>query len=123
MYVSYDITPLDKEQIALYDRENMLLFLDDPFTLKTVVLQNEAGEAIGLGLIRPITEYKMVLNPNLSLTEKVKGLQMLMHTARIEDPCNESLIIVTQGGQHFVNILEKHFNFFKVNGIPLKLEG
>jgi hypothetical protein len=117
-----DIPTEVREKIKDFDFENILDWIPDPFNFDIGVVYDDNQEIIALGLIRAITEFKMVLNPEIPKRTKHRAINVLMEHAVKNSPCKEHLIMVTQGEEVFEKFLKRDFLFYRTNGIPLKLE-
>jgi hypothetical protein len=111
-----------REKVKDFDFENILDWIPNPFNFGIGVIFDDNQEIIALGLIRVITEFKMVLNHDIPKKTKHRAINVLMEHAVKNSPCNEHLVIVTQGEEVFERLLKKHFLFYRADGIPLKLE-
>lgn len=121
-----DSKEIDKkylDQLILIDEERVLEFINDPFTFNVgIVLDDEKEKVLGFGLIRVVNEVKMILNPELSNTIKARVLKYLLDEAKHISQCNEVLAEITRGGDHYIDSLVKHFNFYETSGKVLRFE-
>lgn len=108
-------------EIKKYDKENISDFFSDPFTFNIGIATN-GNEVLGAGVIRVINEFKIIINPTLSDFRKAKVINTLIKEAFKNAQCNEIIVDITQGGDHYINILNKHFGFQKAYGEVLRLE-
>jgi hypothetical protein len=117
-----EVTPYLLHQIEKIDKEGLASYLQDPFTFVIVVLLNDDYKLLGVAFSRVVEEYKIILDPELSNREKALAIKEWMSVARDLTRCNEVVVFVTQGGEHYENFLKKHFNFKKREGTPLMLD-
>lgn len=111
--------------IKKIDKEGVSSYLNDPYTFTTGIVYstiNDKDEIVAAGIIRVVNELKVILKPELSDILKAKALKLLLDTSTSMMQCNEAVAIITQGGDHYVNILKDHFNFFEEPGTFLRLE-
>lgn len=123
VYEKGESLPVDYiKQVEEFQSELIADFFHDPYTFSIGFVINEEGKVQGVGLIRVINEFKMQLNPELSNLTKVRVIKDLLNEAISRRHCGEILAMITQGGASYVGLLEKHFNFHRIDGTPLKWE-
>jgi len=113
----------DSETIKSFDKEGLSHFLDDPFTFKRIIIENEEG-IILVGMRRVINEFKIITNNNCSNLDIARALNhayyILLQDAIKRCP-TEIYVFITRGGNHFINLLKKHMGFKEVKD-SLKVE-
>ena len=117
----------DIKEIMRFDKEGITEFISDPFTFDVGIVKNESGKVIGVGITRVINEFKMALDDELPALQKANTLKLLMGNAIELAVCNEVLITLTlpeklRELERYKRIMEKHFGFYKDNGIVMRLE-
>lgn len=98
-------------RIREFDVEGLLDFCYDPFTFSIGVVFHEDGSILGVGMIRVVNEFKMIINDKLQDYTKAKMIKMLLEEAKNLSQCNEIIVEITKGGPHYEAILENHFDF------------
>lgn len=109
-------------QVAEFDKEGLLPWVNDPFTFEKIAVF-EDGKVIGLGLLRVVEEYKVIIDPSISNLKKAKVIKELMAESNHRSRCNEVIVFITNGGSHYAEMLKKHFGFENRDGITLVKEG
>lgn len=121
--VSIDESNIDLiEDIRKFDAEDISSYTKDPFTFEKVAVLDDNGKPIALGILRVVEEYKIILDPKLSNRQKTIIIRELMTESRYRNRCNEVIVFITQGGEHYKNFLKKHFGFRERDGIALMKE-
>jgi hypothetical protein len=108
-------------QVVEFDEEGLLSWVGDTFTMERVAVL-EDGRVLALGLLRVIEEYKIILDPKLKNTKKAAIIKELMEESTVRSRCNETIVFITRGGDHYVRLLKKHFGFTDREGIALVKE-
>ena len=109
------------DEIRKFDTEKISDYFYDPFTFVSGIVSND-DRVLAAAVIRVINEFKVVLRPDTHNYIKAKILRDLIKYGVDHMQCNEIIISITQGGEHYQKILEKHFGFYKDNGIVLRKE-
>ena len=123
VYIKGDSLPLGiLEQIKQFQTEDISEYFSDPYTFDIGIITDEENKVLGVGIIRVVDELKMSLNNELSNIEKAIALKALLNEAIARRHCGEILVMITQGGEHYVNLLQRHFDFQEIKGIPMKWE-
>lgn len=118
------ITEIDKNKIAVFDSEGTVEYLGDKFTFISGVVRNET-DIVVLGIGRVVNEFKIVINPKYSNLQVAKAIKTLFNEAINWAKCsgsNETIVIITKGGDKYQEFLSKHFGFEKIDGTPMRLE-
>lgn len=110
----------DIEVLSKYDNEYLLQYLKDPFTFDVGIARD--GNILGIGIIRVINEFKMLLNPNMTNFRKAKVIKMLLEEASKRSQCNEIIVEISKGGFHYEQLLVDHFDFQPTYGRVFRLE-
>lgn len=100
----------------------IVTYLNDPFTFTTGIVSNKNNEILACGLIRVVNELKVVIKSDIGTYAKTVALRLLLEEANKRMQCNEAIALITNGGDHYVNILKQHFKFYEDHGIFLRLE-
>ena len=108
-------------EIRSFDSENISDFICDPFTFICATVHS-GDSIVGAGIIRVINEFKMTLNPKLSSFMKAKVLKVLIDEGIKRKQCNEIVVSITKGGNHYKDILYKHYGFEEDLGSLMRLE-
>lgn len=109
------IIPIDKEGLSVY--------LKDPFTTKIGIVTDDKDEIIAVGFLRIVNEAKIIVNDKKCHFEIAKAIKELFNKTIdevSEHGSNEIISIITQGGEHYIKILEK-LGFNKIAGVTLKI--
>lgn len=115
------IDPLLLERIQVFDDEKIIDFFKDPFTFNIgIVTDND--KVLGTGVVRVINEVKMVLNPKLSNFKKASIIKTLLNSAMVRTQCSEIIVEISKGGDHYIDLLVKHYDFYETYGKVLRLE-
>lgn len=118
----YDKVPEDVvKKIQSFDSEHISDYFNDPFTFTVGVVHSDT-DTVAVGIIRVVSEYKIIVNPTASNIHKAAAIKQLFIEAIHRTKCNEVLVIITKGGQEYEELLSKHFGFEKINGTPMRLE-
>jgi len=113
---------LNGKEIASFDRENILPYTKDPFTLINGIVEDKDG-IIALGICRIVNEFKVIINPNRKRMHIALAIKHLVEEAVSKCKAkgsNELFVIVTQGGIKYEKLLCKHFNFECIEGTTLR---
>lgn len=111
-------------QIKDLDDEGIANFIFDPFTFNAGIVKDEEN-VIGFGLVRVISEFKMVINSDLNKITKAKIIKFLMREALELKKTNEVIVSITKpfdGIEHYASILQKHYDFREDPNLLLRLE-
>ena len=122
MLILQDIEKSDIIKISEFDTEQIYQFTNDPFTFNSKIVLNDKDEILAAGFIRVVNEFKVTVNPKISNFMKAKVIDELIKYGISNSQCNEIIVELTNGGNHYANILEKHFKFQYGNGILMRLE-
>lgn len=110
-----------KKEIEVFDEERVSDYINDPFTF-TVGIVASSGRVAAVGIIRVVNELKVVIRPEISNIHKAAALRLLLNESKSKMQCNEAIALITNGGDHYVNILKDHYGFREDPGIFLRLE-
>ena len=112
-----------KDEISKFDNEKIFNLVKDPYTFTHGIVLNDVEDLVlGLGIVRVVDEFKVVLNPSSTNLMKAKTLRYLLGYGITQMSTNEVIASITQGGDQYVNILEKHYKFYKDTGILVRME-
>jgi hypothetical protein len=118
----YDkIPPEIAIKIKEFDTGEMSSYLNDPFTFTTGVISMK-DKIIAAGIIRVVNELKITAKLEVSDINKAMAISLLFKAAKEKMQCNEAFALITQGGDHYVNILKNHYKFYEDHGVFLRLE-
>jgi hypothetical protein len=112
----------DLSQLEEIDIEGLMSYLNDPFTFTIALVYDEKDKIIAAGMSRVIEEYKLITNPLASSRVKSIAIRDLMTISTGLAKCNEIIVFVTRGEEHYENFLKKHFNFRKRDGVAMMRE-
>ena len=121
---SRELKEFDLEEIIKFDKEGIVPYLSDPFTFKKVVIEDDNG-IILVGLRRVVNEFKIIHNntrSNFDIIRAIKGFFDIGMKDVMEKCPIDVYVFITNGGEHYINILKKHTEFTEVSGVPLRLE-
>jgi hypothetical protein len=110
------------DQVIGFQSEEISEYFKDPYTFDIGFVLDDEQRVLGVGLIRVIAEFKMQLSPSLSNPEKAIIVRDLMNEAISRRPCGEIVAFISQGGLSYELFLQKHFDFNKIKGTPMKWE-
>lgn len=114
------IPPKVVEEVKKFDMDGCVSsYLNDPFTF-TTGLAISGGKIIAVGVVRVINEIKIVIDPSIHDLTKARALKLLLDEAPLKTQCNEVVAVITQGGNHYVNILKNHYEFKEDYGVFLR---
>ena len=112
-----------KDRHIPFDSERLLPYLDDPFTTLAGIIEDD--RPIAVGIVRLVNEFKIIVNPDISAFKKAKAINALMRAAiynTSQHGANEIYALITQGGEHYQELLSKHFEFYTPAGTLMKKE-
>ncbi len=69
--------------------------------------------------VKLTTEVTLIVDPTLSDIQKAKRIQDHFYSVKSILPTNDTHAFVMHGGEHFANLLIRHFGFTRAAGIPL----
>lgn len=122
IYTTIDqISTEDLRDIINFDYDAVSNFINDPFTFNIGIVKYN-GKVVGFGIIRVVNEFKLALDPKISNITKARAIKRLLNSAIELAQCNEIIASITNGGEHYVNLLEKHFRFYRDSGVLTRLE-
>lgn len=110
------------KEIYQFDKEKIGGYFFDPFTFHIGVVFANDGRVIGAGVVRVVNEFKIIMNPEFKNITKAKSISKLFDAALSNMQCNEAVVEITQGEEHYEELLIKHFKFFHTYGNVLRLE-
>ena len=105
MLILQDIEKSDIIKISEFDNEQIYQFTNDPFTFNSKIVLNDKDEILAAGFIRVVNEFKVTVNPNISNFMKAKVIDELIKYGLSNSQCNEIIVELTNGGNHYANIL------------------
>lgn len=122
LYTAANQIPIkDFQQLIVIDNDCISTFINDPFTFVIGVMKSDS-RVLGFGLIRVVNEFKMALDSGLTNTMKARTIHGLLSSAIKLSQCNEMIASITKGGDHYIQLLEKHFRFSVDPGVLMRLE-
>jgi hypothetical protein len=116
------IDPLLLDELKVFDSEGILKFFNDPFTFNIGITFDNNNKIIGAGIIRVVNEFKMFIDPELSNIKKAAIIKILLDNAENLKQCNETIVEISKGGDHYIDLLVKHYDFYETSGQVLRLE-
>jgi len=122
IYKQDELPPNLFEELEKIDLEGLASYLSDPFTFSIAAVYNEQDKLVAVGFSRAVEEYKLIVNPDSSSREKAIAIRDLMTLSTHLTKCNEVIVFITKGSEHYENFLKKHFGFHNRDGVPLALE-
>ena len=117
-------TPKDGEVILPYlskmiEMEDLKITLD-PFTYKSGIVEDK-NKVIAVGILRLINEWKLIVNPKSSNYQIAKAIKLLTEQA-LKESSTEIHAIIDKGGEKYIELLKRHFNFREPEGSFLRME-
>lgn len=116
-----------KESISSVDIGNVLQYTNDPFTVKSFLVEDDKG-FVTLGIIRIVNDFKVIFNPRSSKMKIAIALDKMFKEGLLyckEKGSNEIYTTISHGGEKqelFVKYLIRHYGFERLSGTSLLLE-
>lgn len=108
-------------EVRKFDVEGISDYLNDSFTFTTGIVTSR-GRMVAIGIIRVVNELKVIVRPEISNIHKAAALRLLLNESKSKMQCNEAFALITNGGDHYINILKNHYRFREDYGVFLRLD-